>query len=289
MELDPLECLSTIPETQQTGKLFSFEKDRTLKTFLKEYEKGWNEMTKYMLEEAGDLCPAECLSTIPETQQTRKLFSFEEDQILKIFLKEYEKDGNEITEYMLEEAGDLCPAECHFPAPKKQRTRKLFSFGEDQTLRTLVEKYGENWEKIAEHMPGKTPQQLYERWKTKYHSPVPKTRPVERNFFSFKEDQTLRTLVEKYGENWDEIVQHMPGRTKRQLRERWGNYLSPNISNTGKFTREEDEMIIQKRQKIGSCWTKISRFFSGRSVASLKNRWYYLRRHSENYRRNIYP
>ncbi|TVU22833.1 hypothetical protein EJB05_32553, partial [Eragrostis curvula] len=40
----------------------------------------------------------------------------------------------------------------------------------------------------------------------------------------------LRGMVECYGEHkWKAIAHHLPGRIGKQCRERWNNYLRPDI------------------------------------------------------------
>ena len=95
-----------------------------------------------------------------------------------------------------------------------------------------------------------------------------------RKRFSKQEDKILKHAVDEQGlQNWDEIAQFLPGRTGRQCRDRYNNYLFKEIS--GKpWSPEEDEIIRQKYQIYGSHWVKISQFLDGRSGNNVKNRWY---------------
>ena len=55
-----------------------------------------------------------------------------------------------------------------------------------------------------------------------------KTHP--RAKFTKEEDEMLKNLVENFGDNnWQVISSKMPGRNSRQCRERWQNYLSPDV------------------------------------------------------------
>ena len=102
-----------------------------------------------------------------------------------------------------------------------------------------------------------------------------------RRKFTEEEDQQLRMLVEEHGAHkWDYIAASMPGRTGRQCRDRYQNYLCPGISRD-EWTREEEQLLLEKYEEYGSQWSKISKFFQGRTGTALKNRWnYYVSRHS---------
>ena len=103
-------------------------------------------------------------------------------------------------------------------------------------------------------------------------------RPHPKVKFTKEEDEKLRSIVAKYGESdWDMIADMMPGRNQRQCRERWLNYLSPSV-NKEPWTREEDQLLIDKHNELGSRWVKIARFFTGRSDTAIKNRWMVLQR-----------
>lgn len=88
-----------------------------------------------------------------------------------------------------------------------------------------------------------------------------------------EEDTILRELIKMYGENdWRHLAKNMERRNPRQCRERWQNYLNPNL-NIGKWTREEDELILAKREELGPKWTLISKFFVNRTDAMIKTRY----------------
>lgn len=90
--------------------------------------------------------------------------------------------------------------------------------------------------------------------------------------FTQEEDALLTSLVEKYGEDWDNVSSHMPTRNARQVRDRYVNYLSPDVR-MEPFTLEEDELIVEKINEIGPRWILMKKYFKGRSDIALKNRW----------------
>ena len=95
--------------------------------------------------------------------------------------------------------------------------------------------------------------------------------------FTVEDDEILRSLVNELGDRWEEIASRMPGRNARQVRERYQNYLSPNL-NTSKWTEEEDQLLLSKVQQLGQKWVKISKFFTNRTDQMMKNRFNVLKR-----------
>jgi hypothetical protein len=102
-----------------------------------------------------------------------------------------------------------------------------------------------------------------------------------RQMFSADEDEHLKQLVSQFGNrDWKTIAKKMPNRTTRQCRERYKNYLSPELSNLP-WSSSEDVLLREQFAKIGPKWATIATFFSGRSDVSLKNRWATLKGRNE--------
>jgi len=95
----------------------------------------------------------------------------------------------------------------------------------------------------------------------------------ERRIFTEDEDTKLSSLVSVFGINkWPYIARLMDNRTARQCRERYNNYLSPQISNAV-WTNEEDLLLIELYKEYGTCWAKMVKHFNRRSGNNIKNRW----------------
>ena len=100
-----------------------------------------------------------------------------------------------------------------------------------------------------------------------------KSRKTHR--FSALEDQRLQELVGQFGpRDWRSIAQYMPGRTARQCRDRYMNYLSPEFYNEI-WTKDDDILLYHKFVEYGSQWSKIVQFFPGKNANNIKNRWNY--------------
>ncbi|OHS95138.1 Myb-like DNA-binding domain containing protein [Tritrichomonas foetus] len=101
-----------------------------------------------------------------------------------------------------------------------------------------------------------------------------------RKRFSGQEDSTLKHVIQELNvRNWEEAAKYLPGRTARQCRDRYNNYLFKEISNKP-WSEEEDLIILTNYPLFGTHWVKISKFLVGRSGNNVKNRWYkYLSKH----------
>ena len=99
--------------------------------------------------------------------------------------------------------------------------------------------------------------------------------PRIRNKFTQEEDDKLRELVGRYGNNkWKEVSMHMPNRNQRQCRERWKHYLSCEKPENIPWSPEEDAIIIQKIEELGFKWTKIARELNGRTDIQVKYHYF---------------
>jgi hypothetical protein len=96
---------------------------------------------------------------------------------------------------------------------------------------------------------------------------------IKRNKFTHDEDERLVQLVGKYGsDNWEDIAKALgTGRTKRQLRERWQNYLNPDLS--PQYSPEEDKQLESLYEQHGSQWAKIAGMLGNKSAISARNRY----------------
>jgi hypothetical protein len=140
---------------------------------------------------------------------------------------------------------------------------------EDQLLTNLVlkDQTNPNWTEISRHFPGKTIQQISERW-NKVVDPS-----LIKGSWTRKEDEIIINFVSQYGtKKWTKLAAILPGRIGKQCRERWKNHLDPANTKTA-WTKEEDMQLVELHKLYGNHWAKIASHMRGRSDNSIKNRW----------------
>jgi hypothetical protein len=94
-----------------------------------------------------------------------------------------------------------------------------------------------------------------------------------RQRFTREEDARLLQLVETLpGAPWDEIARQLPGRTARQVRERYRHYLCPEL-NLGAWTTEEESLLRATFEEHGPQWSILKSYFPNRSAVNVKNHW----------------
>ena len=94
-----------------------------------------------------------------------------------------------------------------------------------------------------------------------------------RTKFSDEEDKKLIQLVNSYPKmTWKQISVLMGNRTSRQCRERYNNYLSPDL-NHNPWTPEEDALLLQKYKELGPQWAFMTQFFNRRACVDIKNHY----------------
>ena len=139
---------------------------------------------------------------------------------------------------------------------------------EDEALQKLVDsRFSTNWPDYCPYLPGKSAQQIAERW-DKVLNPC-----LIKGSWTREEDEIIVQFVKENGvKNWTKLAQLLPGRIGKQCRERWRNHLDPDV-NREPWTPEEDQILIEMHESIGNQWVKIAERLSGRSYNAVKNRW----------------
>jgi hypothetical protein len=85
--------------------------------------------------------------------------------------------------------------------------------------------------------------------------------------------------VKEHGDTeWAIIANALAQVSPRQCKERWTQYLAPNVTR-GQWTRDEDLLLMEKVKQCGQQWKQLETFFPGRKDNHLKNRHRLLLRH----------
>ncbi|WRX17991.1 SANT/Myb domain - like 10 [Theobroma cacao] len=89
-----------------------------------------------------------------------------------------------------------------------------------------------------------------------------------------EEDQKLVDYINKHGHgSWRTLPKHAGlNRCGKSCRLRWANYLRPDIKR-GKFSEEEERIIINLHSVLGNKWSKIATHLPGRTDNEIKNFW----------------
>ncbi|XP_064458670.1 snRNA-activating protein complex subunit 4-like isoform X2 [Ornithodoros turicata] len=108
----------------------------------------------------------------------------------------------------------------------------------------------------------------------RYHGKL--TSRIKNGPFSPDEDKELLLMITlcRTGDDipWSQVAYHMEGRTRTQLYYRWERALNP-LLRRGKWSREEDVMLIAAVQAHGRRWTRVKDFLPGRTANQCRERY----------------
>ncbi|KAM1069842.1 hypothetical protein EV1_001621 [Malus domestica] len=98
---------------------------------------------------------------------------------------------------------------------------------------------------------------------------------IRKGPWTAEEDEVLISHVKRNGpRDWSSIrSKGLLPRTGKSCRLRWVNKLRPNLKTGGKFSGEEERMVIQLQAQFGNKWAKIATYLQGRTDNDVKNFW----------------
>jgi hypothetical protein len=169
--------------------------------------------------------------------------------------------------FFMDESKSLAPTRARNKVSNVSNNTKWTQDDNEYLTQLVGEHPNPDWSDLACHFPGKTAQQISERWE-KVLNPV-----LVKGSWSREEDEAVVRFVHENGtKEWTKLAAMLPGRIGKQCRERWRNHLDPDV-NRDPWTDEEDQILMEMHEKIGSKWVKIAEFLPHRSDNAIKNRW----------------
>jgi hypothetical protein len=137
------------------------------------------------------------------------------------------------------------------PVSQTRKYRSIFTPKEDQMLETAIDQLGTNdWETIAQRIPGRSARQCRERWLT-YLSPE-----VNRTPWTAKEDALLFDVLQTHGPKWGAIVKFFCNRTQNNIKNRWNTVVKK--AKTLGFDPTDRKSFIEAGKKIVSRSTRMT-------------------------------
>jgi hypothetical protein len=161
----------------------------------------------------------------------------------------------------------IAPTRARYRTTHSAKNMKWQKEEDELLMKIMSQSERPNYASLAQLFPGKTGQQVAERW-DKVLNPK-----LTKGSWTRAEDEVIIDFVQKNGtKKWQKLSDLLPGRIGKQCRERWRNHLDPSIDHSP-WTTEEDNHLIELHRQFGNSWVRISALMRNRSDNAVKNRW----------------
>jgi len=147
------------------------------------------------------------------------------------------------------------------------RSCQVFEKQRDHRKRTY-------WKLIARFIPSRTAEQCEYKW-----SMARKHKTKKASWSKLEDESLCKILQENDSPNWKQVADTLNAHTKnshkrkyKQCRERWLNFLNPNINRTT-WSLLEDARLMRLVLQNGKKWSTICKFMDGRTENAVKNRY----------------
>ncbi|KAJ6217335.1 hypothetical protein RDWZM_008492 [Blomia tropicalis] len=249
------------------NKPWTVDEDQKLKKLVKVYGSNWN-IISVNIDGRTHLQCCKRWSEYLDPKIIRQKWSRKEDTNLIELIKIHGLKWVEIAKHMKGRNDTQCSQRWHFTLDPKI-IKGSWTPEEDENLRQMVKKYGSKWSIIAQNMGNRTSLQCRRRWNCKLN----KTNNNElKRDWTPEEDKKLLELVKEHGYNRKKISENMNKRSYTDSLWRYNFHLNPNIRK-GKWTPNEDKMLIELVEKFGTRWGKIAECMKVRSCYQCCTRW----------------
>jgi hypothetical protein len=165
---------------------------------------------------------------------------------------------------------------------------------EDGKLKDAVERYGgKNWDAIAALVPHRSTSGCRVRWHdilasgqtrkectSASQNGLDTRRMGQRTNWTSDEDNKLRAaFLTHNGKNWAAITEMVPGKTKKQVTNRWYEALGPDTNRSatqkGRWTEDEDIKLKDAVERYGGKnWEAIAALVPRQSTRRCRDRWH---------------
>ncbi|KAK8876381.1 hypothetical protein M9Y10_006584 [Tritrichomonas musculus] len=95
---------------------------------------------------------------------------------------------------------------------------------------------------------------------------------MRMKFTEIDDIKLIKIVKEQQQVEWKKVSLLMGKYTPRQCRDRYNNYLSPNVQNK-KWSKEEEQLLLEKYSVFGPKWSFLSQFFQNRAAVNIKNHY----------------
>jgi hypothetical protein len=173
------------------------------------------------------------------------------------------------------------------PQSKPRAKKRDWTLEEDSKLTSAVantskKKYGKefktDWVTISALVPGRTRKQCMDRWHDVVDPNIDRA-SGRAGKWAEDEDKKLKDAVQTHdGKDWIAISVLVPGRTKKQCRDRWKKRIDANRSTSsgrmGTWVEEEDSKLKDAVQTHGGKkWGATAALVPGRTEKQCRDRW----------------
>jgi len=162
----------------------------------------------------------------------------------------------------------------NFFSEEKKITKQItWNENEDSRLKKLIDKYGEDWQRISKYFSHKTAEMCQDRAESNEFQSQDIIPRLRRNW-NKDEDESLKRLVSKFGiDNWDIISCNMPKNARRSAagcKNRWTVLESKKLDRT--WNPEEEEILSECWKKYGHQWSKYHKYLPNKPYFCIRKR-----------------
>jgi len=202
-------------------------------------------------------------------------------QILKKALDNFEDTHTKDQQNDQDQSESYCSEDERLTPPsamrkRRRRDRNQWSRFEDELLIKAFKKYKTNWSIIASSVNSNKDAKMCRARISQINAEKNRIELLKvGGSWDLTTDQRIHALYKKYGCNWTLIQKQMPGKTAKQIRDRFFNVIQPSFNNM--FSRSDDAKILSLFEVYPNDWKKLALYFKGKTPNVIKERYQWLK------------